>query len=542
MSVQYRALWTDESQADPLGYLDVVRRLFSSWAIEDRDAASLPDGTITHDRPSGTRTISLRTVGRRPTNAEAALHGIEGVTQDAVTEADGKATTWTTVTRAVTDGSSVQLWVEIRVESDDLSLRVKVGRPRLVDDLLTIPGKPHLGGSGLFIDVLPIQAPHISVLVDTLRSPNRMLPVIVCSEPGGAHDNRWTVWAERIARRAGGIASVVTVDSAAVAAMREELGQLAIWGGGVRVYTPAPLDESSDGWRHRYTLGHLVASREDAMIDRIVYSVAQMSTRRRTDPAFADFTSTAPPVDGGMARPDDVGHLSEEQAEAQRLEYELERDLAQEEYDALHRELNQALGHLDRMRRTLEEQKLASVFWATQHDAGNDIPDEVQDTDDAILSAQTYLADWLVVHEDAPRELDGINTAPQSVAWGNTTWRGFRALAAFAEARAIGFQGGFFEWCKSGPPLGWPASSKKLSMSESETVQNSSKMSAARRLPVSRDVDSSGEVTMWSHLKIAEGGGDLTPRVYFYDDTHGPTRKVHVGFVGPHHLMPNTKS
>lgn len=47
---------------------------------------------------------------------------------------------------------------------------------------------------------------------------------------------------------------------------------------------------------------------------------------------------------------------------------------------------------------------------------------------------------------------------------------------------------------------------------------------------------------MLSHLKIAEGGGDLAPRIYFYDDTGGPTGKVHVGFVGPHYLMPNTKS
>ncbi|MCP3420319.1 hypothetical protein [Nocardioides pinisoli] len=539
MSVQYRALWSDESPADPPRHIEAVRRLFSSWATEDPLAEPLPDGTTTFDGPNRDRTISVRALGR---DHGGAVYGMEGITQDSVSEPDGKATTWTTVTRAVTDGSSVQMWVETRVESDDLSLRVKVGRPRLVDDLLTIPGKPHLGGSPLFIDVLPVEADQMSVLVDTLRSPARTLPVIVCSEPAAGHDGMWRLRAERIARRAGGIASVITVDFAAATAMRETLGQLAIWGGGVRVYTPAPLNDPSDGWRHRYVLGHLMTSREDAMIDRIVYSVAQMSTRRRTHPLFADFTSTAPPVPGKPKEVDQDGYLSEEQAEARRLEHELERELAQEEHDALHRELNQAWGHLDRLKRTLEDQKLSSVFWATQHDAGNDIPDEVQDTDDAILTAQTYLADWLVVHPDAPRELDGINTAPQSVAWGNTTWRGFRALAAYAEARSSGFQGGFFEWCRSGPPLGWPATSKKLSMSESETVQNSSKLSAARRLPVSSDVDPSGRTTMWSHLKISEGGGDLAPRVYFHDDTHGATKKVHIGFVGPHYLMPNTKS
>jgi hypothetical protein len=47
---------------------------------------------------------------------------------------------------------------------------------------------------------------------------------------------------------------------------------------------------------------------------------------------------------------------------------------------------------------------------------------------------------------------------------------------------------------------------------------------------------------MYSHLKIAEGGKDLAPRVYFHDDTDGSTGKVHIGFIGPHYLMPNTRS
>lgn len=47
---------------------------------------------------------------------------------------------------------------------------------------------------------------------------------------------------------------------------------------------------------------------------------------------------------------------------------------------------------------------------------------------------------------------------------------------------------------------------------------------------------------MRAHLKSAEGGGDLAPRVYFHDDSDGPTRKVHVGVIGPHYLMPNARS
>lgn len=50
---------------------------------------------------------------------------------------------------------------------------------------------------------------------------------------------------------------------------------------------------------------------------------------------------------------------------------------------------------------------------------------------------------------------------------------------------------------------------------------------------------------MLAHLKISEGGGNLASCVYFYDDTSGPTKRVHVGLIGPlscaeqvHELMP----
>lgn len=85
-------------------------------------------------------------------------------------------------------------------------------------------------------------------------------------------------------------------------------------------------------------------------------------------------------------------------------------------------------------------------------------------------------------------------------------------------------KGGFWEWCAQCPLLGWPASSKKLSMSESETVQNSDKLRRARIFKVDSAVASSGEITMLAHLTISEGGGNLASRIYFHDDTSDPGR------------------
>ncbi|MBC7279543.1 hypothetical protein [Nocardioides sp.] len=92
-----------------------------------------------------------------------------------------------------------------------------------------------------------------------------------------------------------------------------------------------------------------------------------------------------------------------------------------------------------------------------------------------------YLDEWLVVPDEAVRDIDGIDTAPSAYAWGDKTWRDLRALAAYAP---------------------------------------------------------SGRILTWSHLKVAEGGGDLAPRVYIHDDTNDVAKKVHVGFDGPHHVVP----
>ncbi|WP_251045631.1 aldehyde dehydrogenase family protein [Arthrobacter sp. ISL-5] len=45
-----------------------------------------------------------------------------------------------------------------------------------------------------------------------------------------------------------------------------------------------------------------------------------------------------------------------------------------------------------------------------------------------------------------------FDTVPTAFTWGNNAWRGLRALMAYAEDRANGWdKGGFWEWCASGP-------------------------------------------------------------------------------------------
>ncbi|MDN7120563.1 hypothetical protein INN71_04070 [Nocardioides sp. ChNu-153] len=447
----------------------------------------------------------------------------------------GDAAVWTTVIRVVADDAVTHALVENRMESDDLTLRVAVGRPKIVHELLAVAGKPSLGGSALLTEPQAIPAAGMAILTDLLAAPNRTLPLIVCSEPGGQHDGRWLMWANRIATRVEGVAVVVTLDNDAVTAFKDVLGGLAVWGGGIRVYTPHPVTPDADGWRHRYYQRARLHDATQATIDRIVYSVTQLSARRRVPDVFAVFAEqTGLPADALD------GMVPAAELEEARQQWELERDVAIADHSELEKALAKANGHLARLKEALIARGLGEILWGTQHEITTAIPDEVQDTSEAVLAAQTYLSRWLAVPDSAPRDLADIDTAPNSFAWGNTTWRGLRALAAYAEDRSNGWnKGGFWEWCAEGPLLGWPATTKKLSMSESETVQNSDKLRRTRIFKVDSAVDPSGEITMLAHLKVSEGGGNLAPRVYFHDDTGGSTGKVHVGLVGPHYLVPN---
>lgn len=521
MSVLYRAVWNDGSGT---ANLDELLHCAAAWAQETSEPKPLVEGQSEFDISQGRH--------RRTDYRQISDDAFELTVND---QKPDDATVWTTVIRVVSNGAGIHTLVENHMESDDFTLRVSVGRPKVVHELLELATKPVLGTSALLTEPQAIPAYGIEILTELLAAPGRTLPVIVCSEPGGNHDGAWLTWANRIASRSEGVAVVVTIDNDAVTAFKEVLGDLAVWGGGIRVYAPVPVTPDADGWRHRYYLRTRLEEANQATIDRIVYSVAQLSARRRVPDVFAVFAEQA-----GLPADALDGMIPAAELEAAREQWEFDRDLALADHSEIEKELAKATGHLARLKEALIARGLGDIVWGTQHEVEASIPDEVQDASDAVLAAQMYLSKWLALPDSAPRELADIDTAPNAYAWGNTTWRGLRALAAYAEDRANGWnKGGFWEWCAEGPLLSWPATTKKLSMSESETVQNSDKLRRTRIFKVDTDVDASGEITMLAHLKISEGGGNLAPRVYFHDDTSGVTGKVHVGFVGPHYLVPN---
>jgi hypothetical protein len=167
----------------------------------------------------------------------------------------------------------------------------------------------------------------------------------------------------------------------------------------------------------------------------------------------------------------------------------------------------------------------------------DEVPDQVSTIVEAITLGRRL--SHIVIHKDAPVDIEKLDATVTAGAWANTIWRGLRALNAYA-AQENAIPGGFYEWCRrSDSPWMWPASEKKLAMRESQGVMNNPRLRAARSLPITRELSPAGRREMTAHLKISQGGSPLAPRIYFYDDTGGPTGKIHVGFIGPHEHMPN---
>ncbi|WP_083713705.1 hypothetical protein [Brachybacterium sp. P6-10-X1] len=542
MAILYRAIWSDPASEDSAERFTRMKDHAWSWAHEGEVAQPLQDGPTSHPlRQGGTRAIAVRAF-TTPEGVDA----FELATEDASTTT---TTIWSTTVRLLHGTDELTVLVENRMDSDIPTEEISRGRPRVVHHLLQESTAPTFGGSRVAGEVMPFPAAGVGVLTEVLASDDREMPVIVCTEPDGQDADTWGKTAEVIAKRSEGVALVVTLDRAATATLAEALGTNAVHSGGIRVYLPTPVTRWSEGRQHRFYSARRLHERREIVIDRVVDTVAELSTRRRMPRAFRVFSDpvlAAPVLEDGAASADVLAALREEwselvdQAESDLQGLETERDALRSERDDAQEELASSIAHLNRLREVLREDGKEHLLFATEHDTGDTIPDTVEDIDEAITAAQGYLQEWLAVPDGARRDLAKLTTTSNASAWGNTTWRGLRALAGYARDRREGWEGGgFWQWCESGRPGTWPATVKKLSMTESDSVVHSSRHYDARLFPVEETLSSDGRIHMVAHLKIAEGGGNLAPRVYFLDDTGGATGKIHVGFVGPHYLVPN---
>ncbi|CAL9476223.1 hypothetical protein SUDANB95_02923 [Actinosynnema sp. ALI-1.44] len=452
------------------------------------------------------------------------------------------------------------IWVDVDAVTHDSLDGVVVAAPRFVRALLDSGDHPSRNGVPLSCTALVFEGHDgAEALAEMVTDMGRDVPVVVFAPlppgftftglaPSVSPARQFEQAVHIAARTVAGIAAMCRLDQVGAEAFGEILGaDYGVRDGAYRIYLPGADPAISDGWRHRYTLPVRFLRRPATAGDLISRAISFRAGARR---APASYEAAAAFLDSVRER--DAAEFDELLADADNRNDELTAQLADkdqryqdvlEERQALEVELTQARVELNTARR-----KLALVESELWRDHGAEmanltasrLPDKVESPSDAALEAQIRLADHLCFPDSACVDLHLIDSAVESKAWGQTSWRAFLALHAYGEALANGANpGSFWTWCtNSKHPFAWPATPKKLAMAESETVKNSDKLWAKRLFPVDATVDPSGEVHMEMHIKIAEGGGMLAPRIYFLPVPN--TGKVHIGYFGPHKNVPNT--
>lgn len=525
MGLIYRAIWQDEV-AD---LHEWALAAFRKWA-QDKYPVRFGDGSDV-DIVEGDVEITVR---RRD--------GDSGSVQRAVMHENKTKDRWTTTLITLAGpGGEQWVWVDLERVADDVFAGYDVAAPRLVCSLIESGVKPRRGALKLTTLPRAYRAEEAGDLAHLLCSSSRDLPVVVFSKPDEQDGTEWVEGVRRAARSLSGIALVVMVPPPTVGRFVDLMGRdLGVWGGALRLYLPGLSLDEQRPWRHRYVVADklvLNAQRPAALVGRMLSR--SVAGRRAPDlyralrPLLRD--------EGGLAVDDVEAWLVEKELEIEEKEAEIVRLGA--ELQASEDERLQLLEELDDSRdesNALRQNMMAmSAAKGGVTEAAADLPSGALSSSQAAEQARRLLG-RVAFTSVTCRDLDDLDRVPEAMSWGDKAWQGFRALHAYAED-AAGFAGGFYEWCKhTQHPYAWPATSKKLAMGESDTVMQHPKLKAARRLAVDSAVEPSGAIYMWSHLKIAEGGGMMAPRIYFHDDTKGVTGKIHIGYFGPHKHMPNT--
>jgi|GEM_PF-758817 len=567
MSLVYRAIWQDDLDS----VCTTAASVFESWV---NDKKHVPDavpicGTVHTTITSGSERVDIDIHTEYASDASGPV--IDAYRAQFIETRSGgqrwhtTVRTWQEAPRPNGDRTGTAwIWIDVEVvgEVDIRSLAPKA--PVLTRDLLQSGKNPRIGNDRILVRPEFRQGADAGEqLAEELSRFDRTTPYVVLHNSISANQNLPdNVTFGQIVQAAtyavAGIANVVSVDGAAARALTEALTEShGLWGGALRVYLK-DLDpaSSSDGWRHRYVTADRYLTHRNTAADIAGRTLGPVSSVRRPPTSFTIAKALLDQLSTGSATDAELLDYADAQLRAAEDENAALREhLRQADEDAQAQALDLEEALEDRLHAITQAEKFARHISYLEgqlaklggHDSFADrsnptLPATAANPSTAAQFARTHLSDRLVIPDTALRDLKVLDSTVNAGSWGNLSWLAFQSLHAFATATAEGWnKGGFYEWClNSGNPVAWKASPKKLAMNESATVRNNSKLKQCRILPVSTDVDPSGQLFMESHIKIATGGGNLAPRIYFHFDN--TTCTMHVGFYGPHKHMPNTKS
>jgi hypothetical protein len=535
-----------------------VRRIGAQWLTKKFGSAPFTSG---HHHLDGLSVL---------TNQAAYLaDGAEHAIRLQLREDKPEATWRTTITAVAFEDDSALVSVGLEVFPNG-NAPLSPGRPGLVRDMVR-DLKPTDGSAPLTLSTQSVGAQGVDALVDVLCDPARRMPVIVAARPMRPD----LTWSERIRKSmpncAGAASLYLLEDTLAVDAFRDSIGEYhRVAPGAVRTFlTEVDPAWSKDASRHRFLTVARMSNPQDQAWFGLARTVQRLSTEAPLPEALRTFSF---PDDAGLrhraerqaaltsVRPSDelagmrkdveelralLAQADEELKEAARTA-DLSARTATSLEEQLHAAVERADGEMEEALRALDDVERAR---AEADMLRRRLRDEGRYDDTVVVEQPPGVPDsfeelWerldsfegVQITADKSRTLE-LDEAERARVWAAKAWNALRALDSYARAAREGFNGGFYQHCTSDRPgaVNWPL--KQLATAESDTTMN--RWGTERIFAVPQVVDPSERKEMQAHLKL-DSKGSTSPRIYFLDDTKGPTGQVIVGYIGPH--LTNTKT
>ncbi len=446
---------------------------------------------------------------------------------------------WVTSLTALWTPDANVMWADVRTELPMNQVGV-VKAPRVVRNLLLAGGEPQIGPDGIEVQPREVDDQNsLDALLNGLTEEERVIPYLVL-RAGSSTERRLSLQrATRASETLAGLAQVFVIDEKSVRYLNGVLPEaLRLEETGSRLFMPnsvaQPYDQSltyfvpsSDLGDDQKELGRLMLRRIGSTSQWPPVPVSWALLKRECDGVrnqlLEDAKSRGESIDtGAIERP----HLPEDaDGEVQRLRERIEHlqsevvtavIAAEEEAERAEHFINLLVGKLTT-------------------DAGVDHASLKKNSINATIAEARSCLARVVIPESAPRSIDVLDSSEVSGVWARDLSYLFASMERYANAvSSARFRGDFFAWCQNGGEY----SSNKIAMNESVSTMHDAALRAKRTFAVSTDVDVTGFKMMVAHAKIQMRGNGHIPRVYFHDDTRGATGKIHIGFIGPHFLVP----
>ena len=445
---------------------------------------------------------------------------------------------------AIDDGTIRWGWVDLERWADDAWGWSWIPySPGIVAQLMSV-GRCYRGSTGLDGRYHVLEGSCGALLADQILDVDRQVPIVVATPTTIELEHDLSPVTERakdLQRRLAGVAPVYVLGRGAVTAFSRAMLRagdgMDVHSGAVRTFLPGAGGERDAPWRHRYVPYSRLARGPSDLAARLVAPPLLRAASHQAPPAAWRLVRNLPEFAAGGVRDTDlvelidvaesdlaaaVGRAEEAERRADEAEgqLELERE-TQAELLAEREDLVRRLRFLESEgRKRGESVAIASSEPAFVPDFCEEVVEHARDRFDMlVLGAQV---------DGGAQELDQ-HAQPS---WARKALLALEALQAYAEAKAAGAGGNFWTFCDradsvSVVPTSW------LAMAESETTDSNERFRELRTFSVDEQCSSDRSMYMPAHIKL-EKGGYPSPRIHFFDDTAGPTGKIHVGWVGPH--------